>query len=367
MSHKPTYHSYLHTLSPYSMGSEKLCCDGKVVRLCFNEGAFGPNPKAIAAAQSMLGCAHIYPDHAYKELRSVLAAKNTIDAERIVCGAGSDDLISLIARAFCGAGDEIITTQYGFAMFPVAAKAVGATPVIVPAKNMGADLDAMLAAITPKTRIIFLANPNNPTGTVLALDALHRFINALPPHVLFVYDAAYADYMAAPDYADGLEWVKEDGQVCVLRTFSKIHGLGGMRVGWGYFPGYVVEALNRIRNPFNVSTLAQAAAMASLSDDVFISECRTHTRIWREKLYNELVLLGLKPVPSVTNFVLARFASEMQADAVFHYLKDRKILVRPMGGYGLGDCLRITVGLESEMQALFVALHDCAELRAYPK
>lgn len=363
MSHKPSYHSYLQSLSPYNAGSEKLCCEGKVVRLCFNEGAFGPNPKAVAAAQNMLGCSHVYPDHAYKELRGVLAAKYTIDAERIVCGAGSDDLIALIARAFCGPGDEIVTSQYGFAMFPVAARAVGATPVVVPAKNMEADLDAMLAAITPKTRIIFLANPNNPTGTVLALDALHRFINTLPPHVLFVYDAAYADYMVGPDYSNGLEWVKEDGQVCVLRTFSKIYGLGGLRVGWGYFPQTVTEALNRIRNPFNVSTVAQAAALASLSDDAFAEAVRTHTAIWREKLFNELVLLGLKPVPGVGNFVLTRFADAAQADGVFHYLKDRKILLRPMNGYGLPDYLRITVGLESEMEALFAALHECKELK----
>jgi histidinol-phosphate aminotransferase len=351
------FHEYLNALTPYQTAS-KLECEGKVIRLCFNEGAFGPNPKAIAAVQKATESMHIYPDAGYTRLRAGLAEKFRLDASRIVCGAGSDDLINVLVRAFATEGDEVVTNAYGFSMYPIAAKAVGAKPVMVPEKEMVADLDAMLAAITPRTRLVFLANPNNPTGSSLSREALNHFIARLPPHVLFVYDAAYADYMTDPEYTDGFEWVKGDGQVCVLRTFSKIHGLGGLRVGWAYGPDNVVAALNRVRNPFNVASLGEAAALTSLQDDDFIDHCRAHTLLWRDKLHAELLGLGLKPYPSKCNFILTRFASAEEADQVFRYLKEHKILLRPMAGYGLADCLRITVGKEHEMNALFTALHN---------
>ncbi|HVY12674.1 MAG TPA: histidinol-phosphate transaminase [Alphaproteobacteria bacterium] len=356
MPNRPQPLPFLAQLTAYQSSANKVETGMGKIRLCYNEGALGPSPKAIEAARQAAFRMNHYPDMGYARLRQALAENYNIDAARIVCGAGSDDLIGLLVHSFLREGDEAICSQYGFAMYPVAIKSVGAKPVMVPEKDLRADLPAMLAAVTPRTKIVFLANPNNPTGSWVTRGEINAFLRELPPHVLFVYDAAYADYMDDADYSDGFEWAPEDGRVCVLRTFSKIHGLGGMRVGFCYGSSVVTEALNKVRNPFNVSLAGEAAAIASLKDDAFIEKCRAHTLQWREKLFDKLMEMGLKPYPSKGNFVLAGLHSPDHAKDLFSFLEQKNILIRPMAGYGLPDCVRISIGMDEEMQALFQAL-----------
>ncbi|MBI3419057.1 MAG: histidinol-phosphate transaminase [Proteobacteria bacterium] len=349
---------FLEAITPYQSSVNKVEDRGGKIRLCYNEGAFGPSPRAIEAVRFSASTQHRYPDMGYARLRQALADRYNLDPLRIVCGAGSDDLIGLLVHAFMREGDEAVCSQYGFAMYPVAAKSVGAKPVMALEKEMRTDLKAMLAAVTRRTKMVFLANPNNPTGSWVARNEMNEFLRELPPHILVVYDAAYADYMEEEDYSDGFEWVGAEGRVCALRTFSKIHGLGGMRVGFCYGPKVVADALNRVRNPFNVSMAGEAAAMASLKDQTFIDNCRRHTLMWREKLADHLLAHGFRPYPSRGNFLLVGTHSPEHAQDLFRYLEERNILIRPMAGYGLADCVRISVGLEEEMKALFKVLDE---------
>lgn len=354
----PQPHQYLECLIPYQNNKAKVDNEAGKIRLCYNEGAFGPSPKAMAAAHEAVARIHIYPDMGHACLRAALAARYKLDPARISCGAGSDDLIGLLARAYASKGDEVLYSEYGFTMFPVAAKIVGAIPVTAPEKDMRADVGALLKAVTPKTRILFLANPNNPTGSWLKREEINELLRHLREDILFVYDAAYADYMDEDGYSDGLEWAGENSRTVALRTFSKIHGLASLRIGWGYASHKVTEALNRIRNPFNISGPAEVAAIASLQDVDFIAACRAHTLIWREKLYNELVALGFKAYPSKGNFVMSQLESEAEAGKLKKYLSENGILVRSMISYNLPDCLRYSVGREEEMKALFAVLRN---------
>jgi histidinol-phosphate aminotransferase len=349
---------FLSALTPYQSSVNKVEDRGGKMRLCYNEGAFGASPKALEAARFIMQIAQQYPDMGYTKLRQAIADRYKLDANRLVCGAGSDDLIGLLVHSFVKEGDEVICSQYGFAMYPVAAKVVGAKPVMIKETNFQTDLQGMLKAVTPKTKIIFIANPNNPTGSWIQRKEFAAFLRELPENILVVYDAAYADYMEEEEYSDGFEWATSDGRVCVLRTFSKIHGLGGMRVGFAYAPQVVVDALNRVRNPFNVSMAAEAAAVASLKDEAFLEKCRRHTIQWREKLFDHLMGLGFQPYPSKANFVLVGVHSAQHAKDMFNYLDSKNILIRPMAGYGLPDCVRISVGMENEMKALFKALDE---------
>ncbi len=355
------YHDYLDELKPYHGGA--LCCEGAAMRLCFNEGAFGANPKVMEAARHAALNMHAYPDMGCTKLREALGKKYHLDPQRIVCGAGSDDLITLLVRAFVSRGEEVLTNAYAFAMYAIAARTVGGVPVIAGGDVARIDLNAVLAAITDKTRVVFLANPNNPTGSWLPRDEIAAFIRNLPANVLFVYDAAYADYMVDPNYSDGFEWAKDKPNVFVLRTFSKIHGLGGMRVGWGYGAKRVADVLNRVRNAFCVSAMAEVAAIESLKDDAFVTAVRDHTLLWRDKLAAKLKAVGAEPLPSVCNFVLVKFRDADQAHRLFEYLKSINILVRPMGGYQLPDYLRITIGREDEMNALFTAFDNFPDFK----
>jgi histidinol-phosphate aminotransferase len=361
---EPQPHKYLDTLVPYQNNAGKVDDDGNCkIRLCYNEGAFGPSPKAIEAYRAAAGRLHTYPDMGYVHLRQALADHHNLDPARISCGAGSDDIISVLTRAYVREGDEVVYSQYGFSMYKIAAKTVGATPVAVPEIDMRTDLSAMLKAVTPRTRMVCLANPNNPTGSWLTREEITQFLRQLPPNILFLYDTAYADYMDEDDYSDGLEWAAEDSRVCVVRTFSKIHGLAGLRVGWAYSSTKISEALNRLRNPFNVSIAAEAAAIAALEDKEFIQKCREHTLLWRERLYSELISLGVKAWPSKGNFVLARMTSAEQAQKLIKYLCGYNLLIRPMPVYGLNDHIRISVGREHEMQALFTALRNFEDFK----
>ncbi len=324
------------------------------IRLASNEGALGPSPKAMAAYRALEPDLFRYPDGASAALRAGLADLHGLDAGRIVCGAGSDELIALLVRAYAGPGDEVLHSAHGFLMYALSAKSVGATPVAVPERHLKTDVDAMLAAVTPRTRIVFVANPNNPTGSFLNRDEVARLAAGLPDDVLLVLDAAYAEYIDRDDYAPGDEFVTPGGRVATLRTFSKIYGLSALRLGWGYFPAEVADVLNRIRGPFNVGAPSQVAGEAALDDQDFIAASREHNAEWRDWTAARLAALRLTVHPSIANFLLVDFTgrNDRDAEGTRRYLKENGILVRQMGGYGLPNCLRVGIGTGEEMRAV---------------
>jgi histidinol-phosphate aminotransferase len=346
-------------IAPYVGGESKVGGLEKPIRLASNESALGPSPRAVEAYRAMAGELHRYPDGGSVGLRQALAKRHGLDAERIVCGTGSDELISLLARAYAGAGDEVIYSRHGFLMYKIAAQSAGATPIAVPERNLTADADAILGRVSDRTRMVFLANPNNPTGTYLSRDAVKRLHAGLPRSTLLVVDAAYAEFVARNDYEPGLELVEAAENVVMLRTFSKIYALASLRVGWAYCSAQVADVLNRVRGVFNVNLPAQAAALAALEDVASIARARAHNDVWRPWLEDQLSTLGLSTTASVANFVLARFpAKPKDAAAALAFLQSRGILVRKMGAYGLPEHLRITVGLEDEMRAVVLALSE---------
>jgi len=344
-------------IEAYAGGASSVAGQDRVIKLSSNEGAFGPSAKAVAAARAAAETMHRYPDGSASAVREAIAKAHTLDASRIICGAGSDELISLLCYTYAGAGDEVIYTEHGFLMYPIAAKAAGATPVAVPEADLTADVDAILGAVTKKTRIVFLANPNNPTGTYLGRSEMARLRDGLRADILLVIDAAYAEFVDADDYDAGVELVDagigKNENVVMTRTFSKIYALGGLRLGWAYAPPAIADVLNRVRGPFNVSSLAQAAGVAAMEDAAFVAKCRAHTIDWRARLTQRLRGMGLAVPASQGNFLLARFpGGRDQAAAADAFLKENGIIVRAMDGYGLPDCLRISIGTDEEMDAL---------------
>jgi histidinol-phosphate aminotransferase len=353
----PVAHKYLFGIAPYVPGEAKIGGAERVIRLASNESALGPSPKAVAAYRALADEIFRYPDGGSVELRQAIAAHFGLEADRIVCGTGSDELIALLARCYAGPGDEVICTRHGFLMYPIAAQAAGADLVMVPERNLTADLDTILAAVTPRTRVIFLANPNNPTGTYVSRDAVKRLHRELPKNCILVLDAAYAEFVARNDYEPGLELAASEPNVVMLRTFSKIHALAGLRVGWAYGSAAVADILNRTRGTFNISLPAQAAAVASLADTASLRRAHDHNNKWRPWLEDEIRKLGLEVNPGVANFVLVKFgAKPKDAEAAREFLKSRFILVRQMGAYNLPEYLRITVGTEEENRAVVEAL-----------
>lgn len=342
-------------VAAYVGGEAGLAGHNRVIRLASNESALGPSPRAIEAYRALAAEIHRYPDGGATELRKALARHHRIDADRIVCGAGSDELIALLIRAYAGPGDEVLHTRHGFLMYAIGAKTAGAAAVAAPERDLTADIDALLAHVTPKTRILFLANPNNPTGSCLPAGAVERLRRELPAGVLLAIDAAYAEYVTRPDYEPGIKLVESFDNVVMLRTFSKIYGLAGLRIGWGYCPPAVADVLNRVRGPFNVSAPALAAALAALEDRAHTERVRLHNERWLPWFRAELAKLGLTAFPSYGNFVLVRFAD---ADAALAFLNGRGIIPRRMAAYGLPDCLRITVGTGEEMEAVVAALAE---------
>lgn len=347
-------------IDPYVGGEAKAVPHprlGRTIRLASNEGAFGPSPKAIAAYRELGGEIHRYPDGGASALRHALAEHFGLAAERIVAGAGSDELIALLTKSYAGPGDEVLYSRHGFMMYPIAAKSAGATPIAAPEVERRTDVDALLARVTPRTRILFLANPNNPTGYLLPRAEVERLHAGLPPDVILALDAAYAEYIDDPAYSAGADLVDRAENVVMLRTFSKIYGMGALRLGWAYASAAVTDILNRARGPFNVSAAAQAAGVAALADRDFVLKSRAHNTEWRRWTAAELAKLGFSPLPSAGNFLLVDFG-EGDAEAARQHLKDTGILVRQTGGYGLPSCLRITIGTEGEMRAVVEALAE---------
>src|SRR6201997_1269571 len=290
-------------IDPYVPGKSKAPGVARVFKLSSNETPLGPSPKAVAAYHAVGEHLQDYPDGDSTALREAIGRAFGLDPSRIVCGAGSDDLLNLLARAYLSDGDEAIHTTHGFLVYPIATLGTGATPVVAPEKDYTADVDAILKRVTPKTKMVFLANPNNPTGTYLPFDEVKRLHRGLPPHVLFVVDAAYAEYVSHNDYESGIELVATSENVVMTRTFSKIHGLAALRLGWMYGPAHVIDAVNRIRGPFNVNGAAIAAGIAAIEDVAHQEKSREHNTRWLEWLYQEIGKLGLKVTPSVANFV----------------------------------------------------------------
>lgn len=347
-------------IKPYVGGESAVAGVDRVLKLSSNEGALGPSPKAMAALESMSGEMHRYPDGGATALRKALAARWGLDADRIVCGAGSDELLGLLVKAYAGPGDEVLYSQHGFLMYAIAAKACGATPVTAPETDLHADVDNLLAAVTPKTRIVFLANPNNPTGTYMPADEVKRLRAGLRDDILLVIDAAYAEFVSKNDYTPGIELVDGGHNTIMCRTFSKMYALGGMRLGWAYGPANIIDVLNRVRGPFNVSSAALVAGEAALQDTAFAELCKSHNDYWLAWITAELRKLGLKLTDSVGNFILVRFPKEAGKDAAAAdaFLRSRGIIVRAMGGYGLGDWLRITIGTGEENQFVVKTLAE---------
>jgi histidinol-phosphate aminotransferase len=354
----PTPRPGILEITPYVGGEHKAPGASRLIRLASNEGALGPSPKARAAYRALEGELHRYPDGSSADLRAALGKRWSLDPERIVCGCGSDELLQSLVRCYAGPGDEVISSQHGFSIYPIAAHAVGATPIEVPAKELGADLDAMLAAVTPRTRLIFLANPNNPTGTMVTADELAAFAARLPSGVLLVIDAAYAEYASdRDDYTAGFELVDRHPNVVVTRTFSKIYAMAALRLGWCYAAPAIADVLNRVRGPFNLTTAASAAGIAAVEDLEFLEASRAHNTEWRAWTENHLGQLGLKVFPSAGNFLLVDFTRH-GAEKVRLALKAQGILIRQMHSYGLPDYLRISIGPADEMKALLDALQE---------
>lgn len=347
-------------ITPYKGGASKVDGVDRVIKLSSNEGPFGPSPKAIAAIQATAAQQHRYPDGGATELRHKLAEKYDLDAERIVCGAGSDELIGMLCRAYAGEGDEVLYCDHGFLMYPISAKTVGATPVIAADTELTCDVDKVLAAVSEKTRIVFIANPNNPTGTYIPFSEVERLHAGLRDDILLVLDAAYAEFMTAEDYNAGIDLVERTHNTVMTRTFSKLYGLGGIRLGWAYAPAGIADVLNRVRNPFNVTASALAAGVAALDDDEFVAQVRDHNTEWLRWTENKCRDLGLAPIASHANFALIQFPSEgahtaAKADA---FLQQNGVIVRAMGGYGLPDYLRVSIGNGDDMKRFVAVLTD---------
>ncbi len=346
------------TIQPYVGGESEIPGVNRTVKLSSNEGAFGVPPSAQAAIKAAAAEVFRYPDGSAGKLRAAIGKRWGLDPARIVCGAGSDDLIYQLCLSYGGHGRDIIMSEHGFSIFHIAGTYAGSRVIKVPERNLTADLDAMLAAVSGSTRLVFLANPNNPTGSMVSAEQVARFRAALPPEVLLVLDAAYAEYVTRTDYDAGVRLVDATGNTVMTRTFSKIYGLGGMRIGWCYAPPSVVDVLNRVRGPFNVSVAAQAAAIAALAEPGWAEAGCEHNAAQRPRLAAGLAAAGIRVWPSEANFVLADFGSVDKANAADSFMRSRGIIVRKVGGYGLPSCLRVTVGTTEEVDLAIEAFTE---------
>jgi histidinol-phosphate aminotransferase len=346
---KPTAHSYLSEIENYVPGKAKIGGDQKPIKLSSNENALKASPKAFAAYKNHVEDIFRYSDGSSTALREAIAKKNNIDASRIVCGAGSDEIIAFLTSAFATNGDEIIYSEHGFLMYPISAKRVGATAIKVKEQNLKTDVSAIIKAITPKTKIIFIANPNNPTGSYLNRDEIAELISKTPKNVLIVLDHAYEEFVEARDYPNAVDLVNENENVVVTRTFSKIYGLASLRIGWCYSSNYIAEILNKVRGPFNVSGPAQFAAIAALEDEEFFELSKKHNSKWLKIFFDELKNNSqIIAHPSVGNFILLDFGSKENCRKANQALLEQGIIVREMGVYGLENCLRVTIGTDEE-------------------
>ena len=353
-------HSGVLSLKPYVGGASSIKGKDSVIKLSSNESASGTNPAAIEAVRDYAENLFRYPDGGATILRQTIAETHGLEADRIVCGNGSDELIGLLCHAYLGTNDEVVITQYAFSMYRLYTICCGASPVTVPEKDFKIDLQSVLKVVNPRTKMIFITNPGNPTGTYLPLEELRTFCHKLPENIMIVIDSAYAEFVGKDDYSAGAELVDEFPNVVMLRTFSKIYGLGGVRLGWSYSSREIADVLNRIRAPFNVNAVAQIAGTAALKNQDFVKTAFEHNQNWLNRLPSDFKKIGLKMTPSVANFVLVHFPedSEKSAEKADLFLQSRGIIVRRLLSYGLPDALRITIGNDEEMNAVLEALKD---------
>lgn len=354
----PTPNPTVLSIDPYVPGKHgEDSAINRPLKLSANESSLGPAPGAVAALKKLSIDAHRYPDGDAKALRDALSERFEIPSDRIVCGAGSDELIALTCQAYLKPGDEILYPEHGFLMYAISALASGGVPKTAPEKNCRADIGALLDAVTPKTKIVFLANPNNPTGSYVTRQELADLQAGLPSHVLLVVDGAYREYVEQPDYSSGIELVSAGKQnVLVTGTLSKIFGLGGLRVGWAYGSDHLVDVLNRVRGPFNVSSAAQVAAVEALNDHEWEEKVRRLNNDQIGPLTQRITALGLRVYSTVANFILIDLGSDTKRIKVDQALQSKGIFLRQVSAYGLGTCLRMTIGTEAENDRVLEAL-----------
>ena len=343
-------------ITPYVGGESEAPGANRVIKLSSNENPLGPSPKALDAYADAATSLALYPDGGHGQLRRAIAEVHRLEADRIVCGAGSDEIIALLCKAYAGPGDEVLHSAHGFLMYRLSGLAAGAAPVAAPERELTADPDALIERLSERTRLVFLANPNNPTGTMLDNAALERLADALPERALLVIDAAYAEYVRAPGYDGGIGLVQARDNVVMTRTFSKIYGLAALRLGWAYAADHVIDVLNRVRGPFNVTGPALACGEAAMRDREHVEHCAIQNEVWRAWLTKEIHEAGFAVTPSEGNFLLVEIGVRTgEADA---FLKRRGLIVRRMDAYGLPAHLRITVGDETACRALAEAMRD---------
>lgn len=350
------------SVASYVGGESKLPGFETPLKLSSNEGAFGAPPGALAVLAAAGAKLHRYPDGGSTALRQALGAKFGLDAARIVCGNGSDDLLGLLVQAYGGPGTELLMSEHGFSIYEIAGKLAGCTVIKAAERNLTTDVDALLAAVTTATKMVFIANPNNPTGTLLPQAEMQRLRDGLPADVLLVIDAAYAEYVEDADYDPGVKLVDAGENVVMTRTFSKIFGLGGARLGWCYAPTSITDVLNRMRMPFNVNNVAMAAGIAALAEPGWLEAGRAHNTQAKRRLSERLAQAGLDVRPSAANFILVKFVGEERAIAADEFLRSRGIIVRRVKSYGLPEYLRITIGTDEECNRVGEALTAFAQM-----
>lgn len=362
MTSQPQPKSWIQAIHAYVPGKSTSDDGRPLIKLSANENPLGCSPTALDARLHGLGLApSLYPDPDSAALREAIGRRHGLDPARIVCGTGSDELLNLAAQGYAGQGDEVIYVRYGFSVYDIAARRCGATPVVAPDNFYATDVDALLACVTDATRVVYLANPNNPTGTLTPRAEIARLHAGLRPDVLLVLDQAYAEYLSEDEDDHGLALASAHDNVLVTRTFSKIYGLAGERIGWGYGAQGIIDTLNRIRGPFNVTLTGQAAALAAVADEDFVIRSRDHNTRWRQWLAGELEQLGnhgVRLVPSHANFLLVLFEGDVSAEQAYVALMQAGYIVRWPKGQRLGHALRITIGEEAHMRAIAAVLRD---------
>jgi len=361
---KPAPKEWILGISPYVPGKAAADDGRPLIKLSANENPLGTGEAARAALVAATADLATYPDPGAAKLREAIAEAHGLDPARVIYGTGSDELLHIAASAYAGPGEEVLYVKYGFSVYDIAARRVGATPVIAPDSDYATDVDALLACVTEKTKVVFLANPNNPTGTMTPREEIARLHAALRPDILLVLDQAYAEYLSDDEDDNGLELARSATNVLVTRTFSKIYGLAAERIGWGYASAEIIDALHRIRAPFNVTTAGQAAAIAAVKDQTWVEASRTHNRQWRNWLAQEVASLsnhGLRAVPSKANFLLILFNGELTAEAAMKGLWDEGFATRWLPGQGLPNGLRITIGTEQQVRSVGAKLRAMAE------
>ena len=353
---------YIRAIAPYAGGKpiaelarEMGLNEADIIKLASNENPLGYSPKAQMAIDEAVHDIARYPDGNGFALRDVVAKKFNIAHNQIVFGNGSNDILELVARAFLIPNSESIFAQHAFAVYPLVTKAVGAVGVVVPANNFGHDLDGFLKAITPKTKLIFVANPNNPTGTLIAKNALKAFIRQVPKHILILLDEAYDEYLSVENKSEAVSWLGEFDNLIISRSLSKAYGLAGLRIGFGMMHADIADMLNRVRQPFNVNSIAQVAAIASLQDDDFVARSYAANQAGMLQMTQGLTKLGLEYIPSFGNFVSFKVANAAQVN---RQLLQNGVIVRPIANYEMPEYLRVSIGLFSENARFLAVLEE---------